>query len=372
VLFRHAIDDEKRASVFLMNEDQQEELLDLNEIMRQFGVDAWSNLGPPEHPQQELFQVLVEIQGQRYLLKERAESLAGQESGHRYAFQQYLAAQGLPVASFWPTPQGEPYVTLGEDTFELQAWTEGALFDSRAPHERAWIAAAGEMLGRIHQASQHYAGPQHRWPSEVQAGGLTQGWLNFARARAEQCEVYALGTALANLVDAWEMTLPSAMMAIGTGRALPEFHIHGDYSALNLRFTEGSVSEVLGFEASRWEKRLLEVAYAVFYFAGLTWHADSDLTRPLVRRGLDPIRASLFLQSYSTIYPPVPGEAALLVDALALVAPIITANGPLEDIFYDTAQAEDILIEDALERLAWATALPSWLMKVRRSFAEMW
>ncbi|MEO7022438.1 MAG: phosphotransferase [Ktedonobacteraceae bacterium] len=355
-----------------MNEDPQNELLDINEIMQAFGVDAWTNLGPLEDPQPELLQVLVEIEGQRYILKERTENLAEQESEHHYAFQRYLASQGLPVASLWQTPQGEPFVTLGEETFELQAWVEGELFDSRSTHERAWIAAAGELLGRIHQVSRHYTGPQHRWPSEVQAGGLTQGWLNFARARAEQCEVYALGAALSNLVDAWEAALPAAMMAIGTGRDLPEFHIHGDYSALNLRFTPNGISAVLGLEASRWEKRLLEVAYAVFYFAGLAWHADSGLTLPLVRRGLEPERAGLFLKSYSAIYPPVPGEAALLVDALTLVAPIITANGPLEDIFYAIDNASDAPIEDALERLAWATALPSWLVKVRRSFAEMW
>ncbi|MGH2508682.1 MAG: phosphotransferase enzyme family protein, partial [Ktedonobacteraceae bacterium] len=248
-----------------MNEEHPDELLDLNEIMQAFGVETWTNLGPLKHPQQELLHVLVEIQGQRYVLKERAESLARPENKHRYAFQHYLAAQGLPVASLWRTPQGEPCVTLGEDTFELQTWIEGEPFDSRASHERAWIVSAGELLGRLHQSSLHYTGPQYRWPSEVQAGGLTQGWLNFAHARAEQCEVYALGAALANLVDAWETTLPAAMMAIGTGRDLPEFHIHGDYSALNLRFTDDKVSEVLGLEASRWEKRLLEVAYAVFY-----------------------------------------------------------------------------------------------------------
>ncbi len=358
-----------------MHEEQQNDeadLLDLNEIMRAFGVDSWTNLGPLEHPQHELFQVLVEIQGRRYILKERAESLVGEESAHPYAFQRYLAAQGIPVAPFWQTSQGESSVTLGEETFELQAWLAGEPFDSHSAHERAWIAAAGELLGRIHQASRSYPGPQYRWPSEVQAGGLTQGWLNFARARAEQCEVYALSVALSNLVDAWEAALPAAMMAIGTGRNLPELHIHGDYSPLNLRFTPDGVSSVLGLEASRWEKRLLEVAYALFSFAGLSWHADNDLTRPLVKRGLEPERASLFLQSYSAIYPPVPGESALLVDALTLVAPILTANGPLEDIFYTTDINADMPIEDALERLAWATALPAWLMKVRRSFAEMW
>jgi len=355
-----------------MHEDEGQDLLDLNEIMQAFGVDTWKNLGPLAASPDELLQIQVEIEGQRYLLRERAEGLVTSEIGYLSAFQQHLRGQGIPVAPLRLTPQGEPYVTLGEDAFELQEWVAGELFDSRDTHERAWISSAGEMLGRLHQASLRYVGPEYHWPSEVQAGGLTQGWLNFAREKAEQCEVYAIGAALSNLVDAWEAALPSAMMAIGTGRGLPAFHIHGDYSALNLRYTSRGVSQVLGLEASRWEKRLLELAYGVFYFAGLEWHADSGLTRPLVKRGIDPERASLFLRSYGTVYPAVPGEASLLVDALALVAPIVTANGPLEDIFYSSDNLEETLIEDALERLAWAAALPSWLMRVRRSFAEMW
>lgn len=353
--------------------EESQDLLDLNEIMQAFGVDAWTNLGPLENvSNRELLQVLVDIQGQRYLLRERPEGLVESESGHHYAFQRYLSTQGIPIAPLKSTPQGEMYATVGEETFELQEWVEGELFDSGDARERAWITASGEMLGRFHQASLRYPGPQYRWPSEIQAGGLTQGWLNFARGQAEQCEIYAVAAALSNLVDAWEAALPAAMMAIGTGRNLPEFHIHGDYSALNLRFVSRSVSQVLNLEASRWEKRLLEVAYGVFSFASLHWSGESGLTRPLVKRGLDPERAALFLHAYSNIYPPVPGEAALLVDALTLVAPIITANGPLEDIFYGAENSEELLIEDALERLAWASALPTWLARVRRSFAEMW
>jgi Ser/Thr protein kinase RdoA (MazF antagonist) len=354
------------------NEDQQS-LLDLNEVMQAFGVETWTNRGPLDDTRADgSLQLLIEIEGKRYVLRERPEGLMEQESGHHYAFQHYLLNEGIPTVRLRETTQGTFYATLGEDAFELQEWAEGELFATADTREQDWIRAAGEMLGRIHQASLRYPGPQYRWPSEVQAGGLTQGWLNFARAQAEQCEVYAIAAALANLVDAWEAALPAAMMAIGSGRGLPELHIHGDYSALNLRFNARGVSQVLGLEASRWEKRLLEVAYGVFYFAGLRWERQESLTLPLVKRGLDPIRAGLFLRAYSAVYPPVAGEAELLVDALTLVAPIITANGPLEDLFYASDHLEDVPLEDALERLAWAAALPNWLTKVRRSFAEMW
>ena len=66
------------------------------------------------------------------------------------------------------------------------------------------------------------------------------------------------------------------------------------------------------------------------------------------------------------------GEAALLGDALTLVAPIATANGPLEDLFYVQGELDESLIEDVMERLSWAASFPAWLVRIRRSLAEMW
>jgi Ser/Thr protein kinase RdoA (MazF antagonist) len=355
--------------------EEQQALLDLNEIMQAFGVSEWTNLGPVISPQNRFFSVLVEIQGERYLLKERRPGLAvDEDSNHHYRFQRFLQQAGIPVPPLWLTPQGEPVVTIDEDQFELQQWTDGERFNTADQHSLEWVAAAASMLGQLHQASRRYPGPIHRWPTEVQAGGLVQGWLNLARSKAEQTEMQAIAAALSNWVDQWEAALPAAMMAIGATRGLPEFHIHGDYHALNLRFDPHShgVNAVLGLEASRWEKRILELAYSLFNFSALEWQADSTFTRPLVKRGFEPERAHRFLQAYGAIFPPVPGEAAVLVDALMLVAPIATVNGPLEDIFFTQEGVEEPLIDNVMERLAWASSLPGWLGRVRRSLAEMW
>lgn len=355
--------------------EEQEDLLDLNEIMQAFGVSEWTNMGSVVSPQNRLFSVLVEIQGQRYLLKERQPGLAGEEdNNHHYRFQRFLHQAGIPIPPLWLNPQGEPIVTIGEDQFELQQWVDGELFSTTDRRSLEWVAAAASMLGQLHQASRSYPGPMHRWPTEVQAGGLVQGWLNLARSNAEQTEIQAVAAALSNWVDQWEAVLPAAMMAIGATRGLPEFHIHGDYHALNLRFDQQGqgVSAVLGLEASRWEKRIFELAYSLFYFSALEWQTDSTFTRPLVKRGFEPERAHRFLQAYGAVYPPVPGEAAVLVDALMLVAPIATVNGPLEEIFFTQEGVEEPLIDDVMERLAWASSLPGWLGRVRRSLAEMW
>ncbi len=199
-----------------------------------------------------------------------------------------------------------------------------------------------------------------------------QGYLNLARSRAEESEIEALTAAILNWCDIWEAVLPSAMVSIGAVRGLPEFHIHGDYHALNLRFDPQNVRAVLNWEASRWEKRVIELAYALFYFSALAWQPSSAMTRPLVKRGFDPERARRFLEAYAAVYPPAPQEASLLGDALLLISPIVIMNGPLDDLFFTPHGIEDALIDDVMERLAWASTLPAWLGRVRRSLAEMW
>jgi Ser/Thr protein kinase RdoA (MazF antagonist) len=355
-----------------MDELSQDDLLNLDEILHAFGVSEWRNMGPLEESAN-VAQILVEIQGERYVLRERAHEMAeGSETNaqHRAAFSRYLLEAGIPVPQLLLTPQGQPFVTIGEDTFELQQYVEGEPFPSTDQRELERIASAGTMLAQFHQASRLYMGPQYRWPGEAHAGGLVQGWLHFARSKAEQVEIYAISSALLNMIEQWEAALPSAMMSIGSARGIPEFHIHGDYHPLNLRFHQKHVSAVLGLDASRWEKRLIDLACALFYFSALNWH--DEMTRPLMQRGFHPERTRAFLEAYSTLFPPYVGEAQALVDALLLMTPILSVNGPLEDIFYLENTLELTPIDDILERIHWATTLPGWLQRLRRTFAEMW
>ena len=350
--------------------DGQEDLLDLHEVMRAFGVNEWENLGPS--PSSQGLSLLLNIQGQRYILSERPEGLVDEDTSHRYAFRAFLQKAGIPIPSLWLTPTGGSYVTIGEDYFELQQEPVGEIFSTQNPSSLDWVRAAGKMLARIHQASYHYPGPSHRWPSEAHIGGVVQGYLNLVRSKAEEHEIAAISAALSNWCDQWEAVLPAAMVSIGSVRGLPECHIHGDYHALNLRFAGQEISSVLNWEASRWEKRIFEVAYGLFYFSALDWQPHTSLTRPLTKRGFDAERARFFLEAYGAVYSPAPQEAAALGDALSLISPIATINGPLEDLFFVPQEEGDMLIDETMDRLSWAISLPAWLGRARRSLAEMW
>lgn len=68
--------------------------------MQSFGIREWSNLGPTESAHSGLLSLLVEIHGQRYVLKERLGGFAGDETsnaGHSYSFQRYLRGTGIPI-----------------------------------------------------------------------------------------------------------------------------------------------------------------------------------------------------------------------------------------------------------------------------------
>src|SRR5579884_4198058 len=126
----------------------QEDLLDLSEVMQAFGIATWQNLGPIQTLPATHLNLLVEVEGVRYVLRERPEGPLGEDTPHRYAFQLYLQQAGIPIPSLYLTPQGEPFVTLAEDSFELQQWVEGEIFSTSDPRSLEYIAAAGTMLGR--------------------------------------------------------------------------------------------------------------------------------------------------------------------------------------------------------------------------------
>ncbi len=358
------------------NDQEEESLLDLNEVMQAFGVTTWENRGPLEEQGRNTLALLVDIEGERYILRERPEGLAGEDIQHRYSFQEYLQQSGIPVPSFRKTPQGQPFVIMHEDAFELQRWISGEHYTTINPRSLEWGEAAARTLGQLHQASQRYPGPRHQWPPEAQMGSIVQGYLNLARATAQSYPLPTVAAALQDVIEHWEAALPAAMVSIGSGSHLPELHIHGDYHAMNLRFDRSGVVAVQGLEASRWEKRLFEVAYALFSFSAIKWLPGETLTAPLVKRGFEPERMKRFLQAYHEVFPPTPEEAVLLADALVIMTPIAVANGPLEDLFYATETDNTSLDSQAssslLERLEWAGSLPQWLSRIRSALTEMW
>jgi Ser/Thr protein kinase RdoA (MazF antagonist) len=318
-------------------------------------------------------QPVVEIAGQRYVVRRQPEGLTENDTRFRQTFMCHLAAAGLPVPPLLSRPDGSTYGVLEEGIYELQGWLDGQPYLSDGPASDARLAAAATTLGELHQATAGFRWQPHRWPEDRGPVELAQAYCRLiGDAAAREGQPDALRAGLERVASAAGVRVEQAAHALEVMPGPPELHIHGDYQPHNLAFGPGGVTAIYDFDAARWARRLDELAYALLYFAGARWDDASPLTPPLVDDGLDVLRAHGFLGTYGRISPPAPEEARLLADAMALAFPIVFVNGLAEDLIfpedYETAPDED----EALARLHWADTFWLWLDRYRDMLAQAW
>jgi Ser/Thr protein kinase RdoA (MazF antagonist) len=319
----------------------------------------------------ELRPVIV-IGDERYLLRRQPPDLDEDDARFRHSFMRHLRAEGLPVPLLRPRPDGSTAAVIAGDLYELQEWRTGAAYQPEAANASAMLAAAAATLGALHQASAQFVVAPHRWPEGRGPLAVAQTYVDLLR-RASEREDFgpAVAAALARVAVGAGERIAAAAQSLETAPGPPELHIHGDYQMHNLAFAEPGVVAIYDFDAARWARRLDELAYALLCFAGLRDDPESG-PAPMVDDGLDVLRAHAFLQAYGRVAPPAEGEALLLGDALALVFPVMLANGVVEDLVFADDYDELPPQQDVLPRLEWADAFWLWLERYRDVLAEAW
>lgn len=345
---------------------------------------------PVAHPIVELVQAPVVVRRQFLGMSER-DIIA------RHAFMRYLTEQGLPVPTLLSRPDGTTYAivpvvpltdpqqasgftyVLENVMYEIQSYMPGRRFVTDGPVEDAYLDAAAQTLATLHRASFDYPGPPHYWPSERTSLALAQIYLTrIADASRADGISRPLATAMRRLAREGMRWAGNAAATIEAHPSLPSLHVHGDYQPHNVAFEAGHVCAMYDFDAMHWDRRILELAYALLAFVALRWEDDTALptpapTPPLVERGLDLDRARAFLSAYGQIAPPQPGEADLLGDALLLVLPVIFANGVAEDlVFLDGMSSPAHSQREGRKHLEWVESFPSWVEAHRSTLANAW
>ncbi|HEY7093596.1 MAG TPA: phosphotransferase [Ktedonobacterales bacterium] len=333
---------------------------------------AWRLVGTVPGSRGALLRPVVEIGDSRYVLRRQPSDLTLADARFRHAFMAHLTVAGLPVPPLLPAADGHTWALVGDGVYELQTYLDGHPYLSSGAASGGRLEAAAATLGRLHQASADFAWEPHTWPEERSIANIASSYVNLI---AEAAENDALSSAirhgLARVADGCAARVEQASATLQMADA-PQLHIHGDYQPHHLAFAEPGVSAIYDFDAARYELRLIELAYSLFYFTGLRWAERDGLTPPLVDDGLDILAAHRYLRAYGSEAPPAPGEAAQLADALAPVFPIAFANGAAEDIVFagDFEGAPDE--EDALSRLEWADAFWLWLDRSAETLTQAW
>jgi Ser/Thr protein kinase RdoA (MazF antagonist) len=352
-------------------------LLDDNarEVLSYWGLRAgdWEVAGIITSGLEAITRPILVIGGERYVLRRQANDLSENDTLFRQAFMRHLKGRGLPVSELLPRPDGHTYAVVEDGIYELQEWLDGGRYVTGGPDEAEWMEDGATTLALLHQASADFEWHQHARSEERSGAGIAQAYVELIRDRADRPALpQTLREGLARVAEQSDGRLEAAVEALEMEPRPPELHIHGDYQPHNLAFGLPGVTAIYDFDAARWERRIDEVAYSLFFFAGVRWDEQPTVTPPLADDGLDILRAHRYLSAYGREAPPAESEARLLADALALTFPIVFANGVAEDLVFTEDFAEPPDEEDALRRLHWADTFWLWLDRYRDTLAQAW
>ena len=345
------------------------------EVMSYWGFKAgdWRVIGFITTGLEHVSRPIMEIGGQRYVLRRQPPDLTENDTLYRHTFMRHLAAQGLPVPPLLQRPDGFTYAVFGDGIYELQGWLDGQRLVTGGPAYQDRIEAAAAALGEVHQASAAFRWEPHTWPLERSPAAIAQAYCNLIREQAEGAALTpGIRAGLARVAEACAERFDAAVEALEAPPRPPELHVHGDYHAHNLAFDSSDVSAIYDFDASHFQRRIDEVAYSLLYFAGVRWDDKLGVTPPLVDDGLDIVSANHFLSAYGREAPPAEGEARLIGDALTLAFPVVFANGIAEDLIFPDDFDGSPDEEEALSRLHWADTFWLWLDRYRDTLAQTW
>jgi Ser/Thr protein kinase RdoA (MazF antagonist) len=334
-------------------------------MWREVGQVA-SGLGAVSRP-------IVELDGYRYVIRRQPVDLTEEDTRFRHAFMRHLRACSLPVPEILARSDGRTYAIIGEGIYELQGWLGGSRYVSGHPGDIGLLEASAGTLGSLHQASGEFQWRPHRWGEERSPEAISSAYIELLRRRAVSGHLpSAVASGIERVAEGCSARLPDALASLEASPGPPELHIHGDYQAHNLAFSEARVAAIYDFDTVHWARRIDELAYSLLYFAGVRWDETPTVTPPLVDDGLDILRAHNFLHAYGFEAPPADGEALLLADALTLAFPVVFANGVAEDLVFPEDFEGEPEEQEALARLLWADTFWLWLDRYRETLKEAW
>ena len=229
----------------------------------------------------------------------------------------YLARCALPVTPPLKTADGRRWVVEAEHVYELYPFVSGEPCNPTRPEQ---IAAAGELLARLHECTTNFqpsghkpmvrlCDPRDRLSEIAEARALLEAGADpgaFTPSQAAARLDLLQGTAEGLL-----RRVPDARL-----RALPQVIVHGDFHPANLKYEGDRVVGLFDFDWVCRQARLKDVADAVLFFAPRERPLAADLAGLTQAPRFDLAAARRLLQPYLARQPLTAEEAACLGDLL--------------------------------------------------------
>lgn len=288
---------------------------------------------------------VVETSTGRYFLKHRCTDLQDPHTvTAQHALIQHLRDVGFPAPAVVPTSDGETFVELQSELYEIHEYIPGELYDLTRP---AHFRQAARTLGWYHNAIEKFDHPLFHQPREIYGLARLASILKQLEERWHDHTTPQLDPLIAELNEHFR-DLEARFSGIGE---LPELVIHGDYYADHLIFRDDEVVGVVDYDLARWTSRVIEIAEAVIYFA--TKHQNEF--KHIVYSGVLELDAVYrFLASYCETVPLSEDEIRVLPHMIRTIWLCASLDPPLEPLL--SLEGAPAALPEILTLAGWAQA----------------
>ena len=225
-----------------------------------------------------------------------------------HAVQNFLYQEDFPVPRLLPNNSGETFSVCDNppgtgEVYALSEFIEGSDYDVANSEQ---LHTSGEMLGRLHQQLL-------QCQPEIQPAGSpleTEIFIQLQERLSRLQPVVEGDLVSPTQIDSWlhEVdVLKSSVGALHDRQYEPDWLIHGDYRAQNLKFDGMGIRAILDLDTTCSAPRLYDLGYALMFFPAV--YQDIPLTIN---------QQSIFLHAYESICPLSETEREILPTHLRL------------------------------------------------------
>jgi Ser/Thr protein kinase RdoA (MazF antagonist) len=167
---------------------------------------------------------------------------------------------GFPAPRVIPTADGETFLVLAGQFYEIQEYICGEPYDHSQP---AHLEEAARILARYHACVQGFSPKALRDLGDLYTPSLCRALLAALK------KAWRLDDApeLRSLVRQLGIHIAELAGRFSKHGALPNLIIHGDYYADNLLFSGSRIIGVVDYDKARGQPRITELSEALIYFA---------------------------------------------------------------------------------------------------------
>ncbi len=299
---------------------------------------------------------VITQQGQFFLKRRNPRYCRPEAIVHDHHVVKALIRAGLPCPRAIKTIPGSRWLEHEGRIYEMFEFVDGDVVETPSGPQ---LVAAGEMLARLHQATEMLQPPGAKdfgrlW-DPVQALELLRPFLervnagrlgSLAELTPETAQAQL--NALASELEAVARALPDSAYC-----ALPTAVIHGDWHPANIKFSGDTVTGIFDFDWFDRQPRMVDVADGMLFFCGVRPHVDGpgDIWSLTGTPELQLDRMRAFMQGYGSRIRPAAEELQALPDLMAIRW--IYARVDAADRKIEQPDQVRFILRDVLSPLQW-------------------